>query len=78
MFGKFYSCLDVKWTFLACLLLFEIGSLICGIAPNSTALIIGVSNRSPKVMALFTYTNLGFIREPLQAWVPLAYSLAQW
>ncbi|KAF2968205.1 hypothetical protein GQX73_g5357 [Xylaria multiplex] len=28
-------------TFLACLFLFELGSLICGVSPNSTALIVG-------------------------------------
>lgn len=31
----------MKWTFLIAVGLFELGSLICGVAPNSTALIIG-------------------------------------
>ena len=31
----------MKWSFLCALGIFELGSLICGIAPNSVALIIG-------------------------------------
>lgn len=31
----------VKWAYLIALFLFELGSLICGIAPNSTTLIVG-------------------------------------
>ena len=41
LFGKFYSQFNVKWVFLSALALFEVGSLICGAAPNSTALIVG-------------------------------------
>ncbi|KAI0149057.1 major facilitator superfamily domain-containing protein [Pestalotiopsis sp. NC0098] len=41
MFGKLYVEFKVKWVFLIALGLFEIGSLVCGCAPNSVALIIG-------------------------------------
>ncbi|KAH6973118.1 major facilitator superfamily domain-containing protein [Ilyonectria sp. MPI-CAGE-AT-0026] len=41
VFGKLYTFLDVKATFLAAVLLFEIGSTICGAAPSSIAFIIG-------------------------------------
>ena len=41
LFGKFYGNFNVKWVFLAALALFELGSLICGAAPNSVALIVG-------------------------------------
>ncbi|POS77323.1 MFS transporter [Diaporthe helianthi] len=41
LFGKFYSYLNIKCVFLSAIGLFELGSLICGVAPNSTALIIG-------------------------------------
>lgn len=41
IFGKLYSFLSVKWVFLAALSLFELGSLVCGIAPTSRALIVG-------------------------------------
>ena len=33
--------LRVKWTFLSGLFIFELGSLICGLAPNSKVLITG-------------------------------------
>ncbi|KAG9716725.1 major facilitator superfamily transporter, partial [Aureobasidium melanogenum] len=40
-FGKLYSFLSLKWVFLAALFIFELGSFLCGIAPTSTALIVG-------------------------------------
>ncbi|KUJ24095.1 MFS general substrate transporter [Mollisia scopiformis] len=43
VFGKLYTFLNVKVTFLAAVLLFEIGSAICGAAPNSIAFILGRS-----------------------------------
>ena len=39
--GKIYKYYNLKWTFLVSMLIFEVGSLICGVAPNSNALIIG-------------------------------------
>ncbi|KAL9039546.1 MAG: hypothetical protein Q9180_002465 [Flavoplaca navasiana] len=39
--GKAYKYLPLKWSFLASVLIFEIGSLICAIAENSTTLIAG-------------------------------------
>ncbi|KAF7367349.1 Major facilitator superfamily transporter [Mycena sanguinolenta] len=41
LFGKFYTFLPVKSVFLAAISVFELGSLICGVAPNSKALIVG-------------------------------------
>ncbi|KAI9150509.1 putative HC-toxin efflux carrier TOXA 13 [Paramyrothecium foliicola] len=41
MFGKVYTVFTVKGTFLISLLLFEIGSTVCGAAPNSIAFILG-------------------------------------
>ncbi|KAJ7485597.1 DHA14-like major facilitator [Mycena latifolia] len=41
LFGKFYSSLSIKWVFVAAISVFELGSLICGVAPSSKALIIG-------------------------------------
>ena len=40
-FGRLYSIFNIKWTFLLALFIFELGSLICGVAPNSKALIVG-------------------------------------
>lgn len=39
--GKIYKYYDLKWSFLASMFIFEIGSLICGVAPNSKTLIVG-------------------------------------
>ncbi|RYP65742.1 hypothetical protein DL769_006236 [Monosporascus sp. CRB-8-3] len=41
LFGRIYKFYETKRTFLWSILVFEIGSLICGAAPNSRALIIG-------------------------------------
>jgi MFS family permease len=41
VFGKLYSIFNVKTTFLVAVILFEIGSAICGAAPNSIAFIVG-------------------------------------
>ncbi|PWY83324.1 MFS general substrate transporter [Aspergillus heteromorphus CBS 117.55] len=39
--GKFYSNFPSKWTFLSFFTIFELGSLICGVATSSKMLIIG-------------------------------------
>ena len=41
LFGKFYTFFSIKWVFLVGIGIFEIGSLVCGVAPSSTALIVG-------------------------------------
>ncbi|KAE8147304.1 major facilitator superfamily domain-containing protein [Aspergillus avenaceus] len=40
-FGKLYTFYSTKWVYLAALLTFELGSLVCGATPNSVGLIIG-------------------------------------
>ncbi|KAF2758755.1 putative efflux pump antibiotic resistance protein [Pseudovirgaria hyperparasitica] len=40
-YARAYTLLSTKYTFLFSVLVFEIGSAVCGAAPNSTALIIG-------------------------------------
>lgn len=39
--GKAYKYFPVKISFLVSVFLFELGSLVCGVAPNSVALIVG-------------------------------------
>ncbi|KAI0148009.1 MFS general substrate transporter [Hypoxylon sp. NC0597] len=41
VFGRVYRFYEVKRVFLAVVLLFEVGSVICGAAPNSIAFILG-------------------------------------
>lgn len=41
LLGKIYTFVNPKWVYLGSLIVFEVGSAVCGAAPNSTALIIG-------------------------------------
>ncbi|KAF2503126.1 MFS general substrate transporter [Lophium mytilinum] len=40
-YGRVYSNFSIKYTMLTAIFIFELGSLICGVAPNSNALIAG-------------------------------------
>ncbi|KIW90682.1 uncharacterized protein Z519_08465 [Cladophialophora bantiana CBS 173.52] len=40
-FGRIYKVFQIKWVFLSAISVFELGSLICAVAPSSTALIVG-------------------------------------
>lgn len=40
-YGKAYANFSIKYTFLLAVSIFELGSLVCGLAPTSRALIIG-------------------------------------
>ncbi|KAJ7618239.1 major facilitator superfamily domain-containing protein [Mycena rosella] len=41
LWGRLYTFLPIKWVYIAAIAIFEFGSLICGIAPTSAALIVG-------------------------------------
>jgi hypothetical protein len=41
LFGKFYTYFSVKWTYLVAIGIFELGSLVCGVANSSLTLILG-------------------------------------
>jgi hypothetical protein len=41
LYGKIYTFYSPKWVFLASVFIFEIGSLICGVAQNSLTFIVG-------------------------------------
>lgn len=41
LFGKIYTFYSPKWVFLSAIGLFEIGSVVCGAAPNSKSFIVG-------------------------------------
>ncbi|KAL4890731.1 major facilitator superfamily domain-containing protein [Aspergillus ambiguus] len=43
LFGKLYTFYSTKWIYLIALCIFEVGSLVCGVAPSSVALILGRS-----------------------------------
>ncbi|PYH97029.1 MFS transporter [Aspergillus ellipticus CBS 707.79] len=54
IFAKLYQFYPSKWVFLAGLLIFEVGSLICGVAPTSAALIVGRSIAGLGAAGLFS------------------------
>lgn len=41
LYVKIYNFFPAKWGFLAAIAIFEMGSLVCGIAPSSVAFIVG-------------------------------------
>jgi len=41
LFGRFYTFFSIKWVYLIAIAIFELGSLICGVANNSVTLIVG-------------------------------------
>ncbi|TPX07906.1 uncharacterized protein E0L32_010361 [Thyridium curvatum] len=41
IYGSIYRNFDIKFTYLSAVIIFEVGSLICGVAPSSTVFIIG-------------------------------------
>lgn len=53
-FGKIYAYFNVKWTYLSALIIFEIGSVLCGAAVNSTMLIVGRAVAGIGAAALFS------------------------
>jgi hypothetical protein len=43
VFGKLYGYFPIKWVFLTAIVIFEVGSAVCGAAPTSDAFIVGRS-----------------------------------
>ncbi|KAF1982381.1 MFS multidrug transporter [Aulographum hederae CBS 113979] len=66
--GKAYKYFPLKTTFLISIFWFEVGSLICGVAPNSTALILGraISGAGGAGIASGAYTIIAFSVKPSQ------------
>ncbi|KAJ5443587.1 uncharacterized protein N7458_007459 [Penicillium daleae] len=64
--GKAYRYFSLKTTFLVSLFIFEIGSLICGVAPNANALIAGraIAGLGGAGMATGGFTIIAFSSEP--------------
>jgi MFS family permease len=64
--GKAFKYFDLKTTFLVSMFIFELGSLICGVAPNSTALIVGraIAGVGGAGIASGAYTIIAFAVKP--------------
>jgi MFS family permease len=60
--GKFFKYFPLKMWFLVALFIFELGSLICGVAQNPTTLIVGraIAGLGAAGVAVGLFTMLGF------------------
>lgn len=66
MWGKLYHFFHLKLWFLIAIGIFEVGSLVCGVAPNSTAFIVGraIAGLGAAGVAAGAFTIIGFIAPP--------------
>lgn len=66
--GKAYKYFPLKITFLIAMFIFEVGSLICGVAPNSTSLIIGraIAGVGAAGLGSGCYTLIAFSATPVK------------
>ncbi|EXJ81107.1 hypothetical protein A1O3_07395 [Capronia epimyces CBS 606.96] len=64
--GKIFKYFDLKIYFLTAIAIFEIGSLICGVAPGPTTLIVGraIAGVGGAGVAAGGFTIIGFVAEP--------------
>lgn len=64
--GKVFKFFPLKTSFLIAIFIFEIGSLICAVAPNSTTLIVGraFAGLGASGIAPGAYTISAFAAEP--------------
>ncbi|KFY18711.1 hypothetical protein V491_04727, partial [Pseudogymnoascus sp. VKM F-3775] len=67
--GKIYKYFPLKISFLTSIAVFELGSLICGVSPNSTALIVGrtIAGAGGAGIASGGYTIVAFSASPKMA-----------
>ncbi|KAF3771094.1 MFS general substrate transporter [Cryphonectria parasitica EP155] len=64
--GKAYKYFPLKTSFLISIFIFELGSLLCGVAPNSKALIVGraIAGLGAAGIGSGAYTIIAFSAEP--------------
>lgn len=54
LWGKLYTFFSLKWGYLTAIFIFEVGSVVCGAAPTSDALIIGRAVAGVGTAGIFT------------------------
>ncbi|KAL8682709.1 MAG: hypothetical protein Q9186_001305 [Xanthomendoza sp. 1 TL-2023] len=66
--GKVFKYFPLKISFLLSIFIFEVGSLVCGVAPNSTALIVGraIAGAGGAGIASGAYTIVAIAAPPKQ------------
>lgn len=81
--GKVYKYFALKPGFLAAMFIFEVGSLICAVAPNSKALIVGraIAGVGAAGLGSGAYTIVAFSAHPskrpmLMSFIGLSYGIA--
>ncbi|CEJ81240.1 hypothetical protein VHEMI01380 [[Torrubiella] hemipterigena] len=64
--GKIFKYFHIKWAHLATLFLFELGSLICAVVPNSVTLIVGrsIAGIGGAGLCTGTFVIIGYTVEP--------------
>ncbi|KAK5994664.1 putative efflux pump gsfJ [Cladobotryum mycophilum] len=64
--GKAYKYFDLKYTFLMSVFVFELGSLICAVSPNSTVFIVGraINGLGASGIGTGAYTIIAFVAKP--------------
>lgn len=64
--GKAFKYFSLKLSYLAAIFIFELGSLICGVAPTSTALVVGraIAGVGAAGVSSGTYTLIAFAARP--------------
>jgi len=58
IYGRIYKYYDMKWTFIISVIIFEIGSAICGAAPSSVVFILGRAIAGAASAGIFSGTML--------------------
>ncbi|KAK2616421.1 hypothetical protein QQS21_000663 [Conoideocrella luteorostrata] len=61
LFGRIYRFYSIRWTFLITIIIFEVGSAICGAAPTSIAFIIGRSIAGVGAAGIWTGAMMSII-----------------
>ena len=64
--GKIYKYFPLKLWFLIAMLIFEVGSLVCGVASGATTLIVGraIAGLGGSGVAVGVFTMVGFAASP--------------
>ena len=77
--GKFYKYFPLKISFLASIVIFEMGSLICGVAQNSTTFIVGRAFvRSLSLRPVLSPSFPAQLPAPLPSRIMIANSFLGW
>lgn len=81
--GKVFKYFDIKWSFIFTLAIFEVGSLVCALAPSSVALIVGraiagvgAAGISVGGTSIVAFSTPPKTRPILMGWIGLTYGLA--